>query len=127
MLLLKMLSAVAVSGWIITTTGQRLWRSEFSKSWRIWFALSSSVGVFIGILFLNVHYLVTPTSQAFGFPFVIAGGDFIDGRWLNGGVGHFLLLAFLSDIALGIALGLVPLSFVSVIYQRRRKHTTPAL
>ena len=115
MLLFKMLLVLAVSGWMLVSTHRRISLPEFGRAWRVCLILFSLIGIGVGICFLNVRYLVSPTARAYGVPFVIAGGDFINGRWVDGGVGRFLYLAALTDIASGVALCVLPLAVISFL------------
>ena len=121
MLLTKMLLCLVICIWLIISTERRLARGGFSRAWRIWFVALCCVGLLLGFRLMSVRYLVSPTGRAYGVPFVTAGGDFIDGRWMDGGVGRYMPLPFLADLAFGIALCLLPLAAVSFVRARKRE------
>jgi hypothetical protein len=117
--LLKILAILGVNTWLITGTYRRLTRGQFGRAWHICFFVLSCAGLGLGIWFLSIRQLVSPTSRVYGIPFCIAGGDFLEGRWMDGGVGRFLFFAVLADIGCGLSLCLLPLAVGSFIHRRR--------
>lgn len=115
MYLLKILGLLAVSAWVILSTHRRLTQGRFARAWRVWFLLLACVGLGLGIWFLCIRRMASPTERAWGVPFVIAGGLFSDGRWHDGGVGRFLYFALLADVCCAVALCLLPLAIASRI------------
>jgi hypothetical protein len=116
MLFLKELLCLALCGWLIFNTHRKLVRGAFGRAWHVWFIIVCCAGIALGFRMMDVRYLVSPTARAYGAPFVVAGGDFIDGRWLDGGVGRYMPFPFLADLAFGIAVCLVPLAILSFFY-----------
>jgi len=113
MLLAKMLLVLGLSCWLIIGTHRRLFQEGVGRAWRVWFWTLVCAGVALGFWLMGIRYLVSPTARAYGLPFVIAGGDFMDGRWADGGVGRYMPFPFLADLAFGIAVCLLPLAIVS--------------
>ena len=119
MYLLSLLLTMVLSWWILANTDRRLSRKEFGGAWKVSFRLLFLGGLALGILFINVNYLASSTSKVYGIPFAIAGADFIRDRWLAGGVGRFMPLPVLADLAAGVALCLLPLNVASRLRGRR--------
>src|SRR5436853_7843006 len=90
MYLLKIAGVLAVSAGILLRTHGWLLRRRYERAWRVACLAVSVVGIGVGIWFLSIRRMPSPTEQVWGFPFTIAGGEFFDGAWHNGGVGHFL-------------------------------------
>ena len=121
MYLLKILALLGICAMLVGGTYCRLARGGFSRVWHVWFFVFSCAGVALGIYLLEVLRMFPPNGRGWGVPFVIAGGDFFDGRWHDGGVGRFLPLALLADLGCGVALSLLPLTAASVLFRRYRK------
>ena len=120
MYLLTMLVLLACGGWLTVNTHRRLRNGGFGVKWFVWYLILLVAGVSLGIYLLTTRHLVSPTRRAYGFPFPIAGGDFINGRWLDGGVGRYFPLAALTDVTCGIAVGVLPVAVLSFLRQRRQ-------
>jgi hypothetical protein len=120
---LEMLAVLGANAWVIVATHRRLARAPFGPGWRACFFALACAGLGLGLWFLSVRYLVSPTSRVYGVPFCVAGGDFLQGRWSDGGVGRFLPLAFLADVSCGLSVCLLPLALASSM---RRRFTTAA-
>ena len=80
-------------------------------------------GLALGFWFMSITYLASPTSKVYGAPFCIAGADFINGRWLAGGVGRYMPLPLRADIGLGVAVCLLPV--VALLFLRQRRAVRP--
>jgi hypothetical protein len=119
MYLLSMLAVLTLNGVVIAATFRRLSAPEFGRAWRMVLLALTCCGFVLGAYLLNIRYLVSPTSRVYGFPFCIAGGDLLGGRWLDGGVGRFLPLAVLANLASGIAACLLPVLLASFICVRK--------
>jgi hypothetical protein len=119
MLLAKMLLSLGLSGWLIAGTHDRLFREGVGRAWRVWFWILVFAGIALGFWLMGIRYLVSPTARCYGLPFVVAGGDFINGRWADGGVGRYMPFPFLADLAFGIAVCLLPLAVVSFFRLRK--------
>ena len=119
MLFAKELLCLLLSGWLIASTYRRLAGGGFARAWRVWFILLTIAGMVLAFGLMNIRHLESPTSRAYGFPFVVAGGDFINGRWLDGGVGLYMPLPVLAEIAFGVAVCVVPLAILSLFYPRK--------
>jgi hypothetical protein len=117
MYLLKILALLGVSAALIFGTYRRLACDDFSRAWRLWFLLLACAGVALGVCFLGVLRMFPPNGRGWGVPFLIAGGDFFEGRWHDGGVGRFLPLALLADIGCGVALCLLPLAAAALFFR----------
>ncbi len=83
MQLLWILLTCAVSSLVFMGTERLVSRVQFSRSWRIAFWTLSIVGIGLGIRLVSLRYLKTPTLRLYGFPFPIAGGEFMNGKWLK--------------------------------------------
>jgi len=94
-------------------------RRGFGRAWRVWFIVVIIAGIALAFGLMNIRYLESPTSRAYGVPFVIAGGDLMDGRWADGGVGVHMPLPFLGDIAFGVAICMIPLTILSLFHSRK--------
>lgn len=114
MLLLKMLLCLGLSGWLIASTYRRLFRGAFGRGWRVWFVVLICVGVVVGFRLMNIQSVESPSARAYGVPFVIAGGELIDGHWRDGGVGRYMPLPLLADLAFGIAACVMPLELIRI-------------
>ena len=77
------------------------------------------MGISLGIRLVSLRYLKTPTLRLYGFPFPIAGGEFMNGKWLDGLVGN--PLALVADIGGAVAACLFPLLLVALVARRRRE------
>jgi len=121
MLLAKEFLCLLLSGWLVGSTHRKLVRGEFRRAWHAWFIVLIVLGVVLAFRLMAIRYLESPTSRAYGVPFVIAGGDFIDGRWRDGGVGLYMPFPFLADLGFGIATCLLPLAILSVFHSHRVK------
>lgn len=119
MLLARELFCLLLSGWLVASTYRRLVRRQFGRAWRVWFFVLIIVGIGLAFRLMSIRYLESPTSRAYGVPFAIAGGDFFDGRWHDGGVGRYMPFPFLADLAVGVAVCLVPLAVLVVLRQRK--------
>jgi hypothetical protein len=119
MLLAKELLCLLLSGYLVASTYRRLTRRGFGRAWRVWFGLVTIAGILSAFGLMNIRYLESPTSRAYGVPFVIAGGDYMDGRWVDGGVGLYMPFPFLADIAFGVAVCVVPLMVLSLFHSRK--------
>jgi hypothetical protein len=119
MLFAKELLCVLLGGWLVVSTHRRLARGGFARAWRVWFIVLLIVGGALAPRLMGIRYLESPTSRAYGVPFVIAGGDFIDGRWADGGVGLYMPLPALADLAVGVAVCVVPLAILSLFHSRK--------
>jgi hypothetical protein len=97
----------------------------FNKAWRISFWTLSIVGLCLGICLVSFRYLKTPTLRLYGFPFQIAGGEFMNGRWLDGLVGN--PLALIADIGGAVAVCLLPLILALMITRRRREQNDESI
>ena len=126
MLLAKELLCLLLSGWLVGSTHRKLARAEFGRAWHVWFIILIVLGVVLAFGLMGIRYLESPTSRAYGVPFVIAGGDFIDGRWRDGGVGLYMPFPFLADLAFGIAICLLPLAVLSVFQSRKIQKASDA-
>ena len=115
MLLLEMFLALGLSGLLTATTYRRLMHGAFSRLWLAVYFVLICLGVVVGIQLLSIRHLISPTARVYGFPFVIAGGDFIDGHWKDGGIGDYMPFAALADIALGITLCTLPVAVASLL------------
>ena len=118
MYLLKIVGLLAVSAGILLGTQRRLFRRRYERAWRVAFLALSVVGLGVGIWFLSIRRMPSLTEQIWGFPFTIAGGEFFEGAWHNGGVGHFLYLALITDVACAVALCIAPLAVASLTVRR---------
>ena len=118
MYLLKVLGLLAVSAGVVLSTHRRLFRRRYERPWRVAFLALSVVGMGVGIWFLSIRRMPSPTEQTWGFPFCVAGGAFFGGAWHNGGVGRFLYLALLTDFACAVALCIAPLALASLTVRR---------
>jgi hypothetical protein len=118
MYLLKIVGVMAVSAGILLGTHRRLFHRRYARAWRVAFLALAVVGLGVGIWFLSIRRTPSSTEQAWGFPFTIAGGEFFDGAWHNGGVGRFLGLALLADVASAVALCTVPVALASLMFRR---------
>ena len=94
-------------------------RAPFSRSWRISFWTLSIVGIGWGFGWSAFAIVKTPTLRLYGFPFPIAGGEFMNGKWLDGLVGN--PLALIPDIGGAVAVCLFPLLLVALVARRRRE------
>jgi hypothetical protein len=119
MLFAKELLCVLLGSWLVVSTHRRLVRGGFGRAWRIWFFVLHILGGALALRLMGIRYLESPTSRAYGAPFVIAGGDFTDGRWADGGVGLYMPLPALADLAFGVSVCLIPLSVSSVFRARK--------
>ena len=119
MYLLSMLAGLVLSGCIIVGTYRTLARGAFGRAWHIACAVLTCAGLALGCWLVSITYLASPTSKVYGAPFCIAGADFIDGRWLAGGVGRYMPLPLLADIGLGVAVCLLPAAGL-LIFRRRQ-------
>ena len=119
MYLLSILAVLGLNGWVIVSTHRRLSRGDFGRAWHVASLLLTCAGLTLGVWFSSVRYLASSTSKVYGVPFCIAGADFIDGRWLAGGVGRFMPLPMLADVSLGIAVCLSPITVCSFLHERR--------
>jgi hypothetical protein len=117
MYLLKILAVVGVNAWIIVGTHRRLSRGRFARAWHISHFVLVCAGIALGVYLLSVRYLISPTARVYGVPFCVAGGDFMQGRWSDGGVGRFLLLAVLADVSCGVSACVLPLALGSFIFR----------
>jgi hypothetical protein len=118
MLFAKELLCLSLGGWLVVSTHRRLIRGGFGRAWRIWFILLIIAGIALGFRLMGVRYLESPTARAYGVPFVTAGGDFIDGHWRDGGVGLYMPLPALADLAFGVAVCVVPLAILSLFHSK---------
>jgi hypothetical protein len=116
------LLCLLISGWIIVGTHRRLGRSQFGRAWHILFFILILAGMALGFRLTSIRHLVSPTSRVYGVPFHIAGGDFIDGRWIDGGVGRGMPLPLLANLACGVAIFLFP--FAALVFFRAGKGQT---
>jgi len=119
MLLAKELFCLILGAWLVESTYRRLARGVFGRPWRVWFFLLAIAGIALAFGLMNVRYLRSPTARVYGVPFVIAGGGFTDGRWVDDGVGLYMPLPFLGDLAFGVAVCMIPLSVL--LHFRSRK------
>src|SRR5579871_1661718 len=120
MQLMWMLLTCAVSIVVFMSTESLVSRDQFTRSWRIGFWMLSIVGLGLGIWLVSLRYLKTPTLRLYGFPFPIAGGELMNGKWLDGLVGN--PLAFFADVGGAVASCLLPLLLAAVMARRRRQH-----
>ncbi len=120
MYLLKIIGLLGISSWVVFGTYRRLTHGHFGSNWRLSFFILAGLGVGLGIWFIGIRRLPSATEQVWGFPFTIAGGEFFDGRWHNGGVGRHLYFAFLSNILFAVALCILPVALASWLPGRRR-------
>ena len=118
MQLLWILLTCAASVLVFMSTESLVSRVQFSRSWRIAFWTLSIVGIGLGIRLVSLRYLKTPTLRLYGFPFPIAGGEFMNGKWLDGLVGN--PLAFIADVGGAVAACLLPLLLAALVAWRRR-------
>jgi hypothetical protein len=118
MQLLWILLTCVVSALVFMGTERLVCRVQFSRSWRIAFWTLTIVGVGLGIRLVSLRYLKTPTLRLYGFPFPIAGGEFMGGKWLDGLVGN--PLAFIADVGGAVAACLLPLLLAALLARRRR-------
>jgi hypothetical protein len=118
MYLLKIVGLLAASVGIVLSTYRRLFHRRFEWAWRVAFVALSVVGLGVGIWFLSIRRMPSPTEPIWGLPFTIAGGEFFDGAWHNGGVGRFLYLALFADVTCALALCTMPLGLVSLMVRR---------
>jgi hypothetical protein len=125
MYLLKILAVLVASAGLIVGIHRRLARGNCSRAWHVCFFVFACAGVALGLYFLGVLRMFPPNGRGWGVPFVIAGGDFIEGRWHDGGVGRFQPLALLADLGCGIALGLLPLATASILFGGRGRTKEP--
>jgi hypothetical protein len=116
MLFAKELLCLYLGGWLVVSTHDRLVRKGFGWAWRVWFILLSVAGIALAFRLMNIRYLVSPTSRVYGVPFVIAGGELINGQWADGGVGLYMPLPFLANLAFGISSCLIPFTILSIFY-----------
>jgi len=114
MLFTKEIICVLLGGWLVASTYYRVTRKGFGRGWRDWFILLTIVGMLLAFRLMGIRNLVTPTERAYGVPFVIAGGLLTDGKWADGGVGLYMPLPFLANLAFGIAVCLLPLAVLSI-------------
>jgi hypothetical protein len=105
--------------WLAVGTHRRLVRGRFGRAWRAWFILLTIAGMALAFRLMAIRYLESSTSRAYGVPFVIAGGDFTYGHWRDGGVGLYMPLPALADLAFGVAVCVIPLALLSVIRSRK--------
>jgi len=119
MLFAKELLCLLLGGWLVASTYLSIMRKRFARRWRVWFILLAIAGVALAFGLMNVRYLESPTARAYGAPFVIAGGDLVNGRWVDGGVGLYMPLPFLANIAFGVAVCIIPLAILSHFYSRK--------
>src|SRR3954471_19869421 len=103
MLLAKELLCLLLSCCLVASTYRRLLRRGFGRRWSVWFIVLTITGIALGFALMNIRYLGSPTERAYGLPFAIAGGDFINGRWRDGGVGLYMPFPFLANLAFGVA------------------------
>ncbi len=116
--LLWILLTCAASVLVFKGTESLVSREEFSRGWRIAFWTLSIVGIALGIRLVSLQYLSTPTLRLYGFPFPIAGGESMNGKWRDGLVGN--PLAFIADVGGGVAGCLLPLLLAALAARRRR-------
>ncbi len=119
MYLIKIIGLLGISFWVVFGTYRRLVHGGFGPSWRVWFFILAALGVGLGIWFLGIRRSPGSTEQVWGFPFTIAGGEFFDGRWHNGGVGRHLYFALLTNMLFAIALCILPIALVSWMARNR--------
>jgi len=119
MLLAKELLCLLLSALLLFSTHRRLVRGGFGRAWRLSFIILIVMGMALAFGLMGIRYLESPTARAYGVPFVIAGGDFIEGRWRDGGVGLYMPFPFLADLAFGIAVCLAPLAILSIVRGRK--------
>ena len=103
---LIILTCVA-SGAVFFVTEKCVSRVEFNRNWRVTFWVLCVLGVGLGIWLATFQYFKTPILRLYGFPFPIAGAEFVNGRWLSGLVGH--PLAFVADVGAAVGVCLFPL------------------
>ena len=118
MYLLSMLTTLALCGWVIVSTCRKLSDMRLQPAWFIAALCFALAGVALGFWFVSITYLASPMSKVYGWPFGIAGADFVGGRWLTGGIGRYMPLPFITDIALGLALCLLPLRIFCFVRER---------
>lgn len=108
-----------VSGCLFVVTEQRVSRVPCNRGWQIVFWALAVFGVGLGIWFASIRYFKTPTLRLYGFPFAVAGAEFVNGRWLNGLVGH--PLAFVADVGAALAICLLPLLAATLLNRNRNE------
>jgi hypothetical protein len=118
MQILWILLTCAVSVLVFMSTESLVSRVQFSRSWRIAFWTLSILGIGLGIRLVSLRYLKSPTLRLYGFPFPIAGGEYMNGKWLDGLVGN--PLAFIADVGCAVAACLLPLLLAALVARRRR-------
>ncbi len=126
MYLLEILGLLGASVMLVTGTHRLLVRGNFWRLWHKWFVVCICAGVGVGIVFLGIRRTYSPTARGWGVPFVIAGGEYFEGRWHDGGVSRYLYLALLADIGCGISLCLLPLLIAALRPGRWQRGTNRA-
>jgi hypothetical protein len=123
MLLSKEFLCLLLGGWLVASTHLRIVRGGFGRRWRVWFVLLAIAGIALAFALMSIRYLESPTTRAYGVPFVIAGGDLVDGRWVDGGVGLYTPLPLFANVAFGVAVCMAPLAVLSCFKSRQVKLT----
>ena len=121
MLLVKELMCVLLGGWLVASTYYRVTRKGIRRGWRDWFILLTIVGILLAFRLMGIRYLESPTERAYGIPFVIAGGELTNGKWADGGVGLYMPLPLLANLAFGIAVCVLPLAVFSFIFHKNQR------
>ena len=119
MLFTKELLCLLLGVVLFALTYRKLCRVEFGRGWIIAFILLTIAGVALAFRLMGIRYLETPTTRAYGVPFVIAGGDLVNGKWADGGVGLYMPLPLLANIAFGVAVCIIPLSILLHFQSRK--------
>ena len=122
MKLFGIISVLAATGWLAWSVERRLRQRPFPMTWRVAAVVLIITGLSLGVWLITREHHVSPTVRLAGYPFAVAGYEFIEGRWLGGLVSRFVLLAFLADIAAGVGICLLPLRIAQFIFERRVSH-----
>jgi len=120
MLFAKELICVLLGGWLLASTYRHVTRKGVGRQWLVWFILLTIAGIVLAFRLMGIRYLVTPTERNYGVPFVIAGGLLNNGKWEDGGVGLYMPLPLLANLAFGIAVCVLPLAVFSFIFRKKQ-------
>lgn len=117
---------LGLCGWLLHATHRLLFRVGVGSFWRAGFVGLVCAGVGLGIRLMGATYLASPTERAHGYPFAIAGGELVNGRWVEGSVGRYMPLPVLADLSVGVAMCVAPLAVVAFLRVPRRRAVSEA-